>query len=114
MEPAGEGGPQWEWGREKETVPVADWRTQRLGRSLDDNPPPPPPHPPHPRKPQRPRFVCFCAKMPPQIQDGDPCPSPGREAGQFVKKEIHETVYQPASWLINNDRSLYKIIKLFQ
>ena len=52
--------------------------------------------------------------MPPLIQDGDPCPSPGREAGQFVKKETHETVYQPASWLINNDRSLYKIIKLFQ
>ena len=106
MEPAGEGGPQWEWGREKEAVPVADWRTQRLGRSLADIPPP--------LKPQRPHFVCFCAKMPPLIQDGDPCPSPGREAGQFVKKEIHETVYKPASWLINNDRSLYKIIKLFQ
>lgn len=63
---------------------------------------------------EAPLCVSFCAKMPAQIRDGDPCPSPGREAGQYGKKEIHETVYQPASWLIKNDRSLYKIIKLFQ
>lgn len=106
MEPAGEGGPRWEWGKEKEAVPVADWRAQRWGRSRPTS---------LPNKPQRPCFVSVSARrFPPQIRDGDPCPSPGREAGQYAKKEIHETVYQPASWLYKNDRSLYKIIKLFQ
>lgn len=100
----------WRWaavgmGREEEAVPVAGWRTQRWGRSLADFPA---------QTAEAPPCVSVCAEGPPQVQDGDPCPSPGREAGQFVKKETRETVYQPASWLINNGRSLHKIIQLFQ
>lgn len=103
---AGEGGPQREWGKEKEAVPVADWRAQRWGRSRPTS---------LPNKPQRGPALCpvSAPEDAPADQDGDPCPSPGRRQGNIQQKSMRLFTSQRVGY-VKNDRSLYKIIKLFQ
>lgn len=79
VEPAGEGGPRWEWGKEKEAVPVADWRAQRWGRSRPTS---------LPNKPQRPRFVSVSARRCPRRSGMETlAPALAGRQGNMAKKK---------------------------